>query len=371
MFAALLIFQGVQEVCNAILSGLQRFGAVFSSQAINALLQIVLYLSLTSLYKLNGYFLAQLGTSVIMALWLGGIVIWTLERRPHLPSRPQFKSVFKRLFSFTLTLYAAKILYMIWTRGGVLILGLYVSTEQVGYFNFALLFASQILLIGNAISKVNMPIMSRHFIADRATFTRMFESNFDRVWALVFLIAATLIHFGPSVLTLIFDDKYAGAYRLIPFLCIAYASHTLLNVVCSSIIVTSNNEKHLALGEIILNLVTFPILYVVVSTGRDVQNAAIAMMIGEIVFFIYISWISHRNLQIHLVTKPFLMAILIVISLVVSSWFISNWIARVAIFIVVLGVYLALLISNKIFAIEDIYSTIESIRNKGTREQHS
>jgi len=354
LFAAMLIFQGIQEIGNATLSGLQRFGIVFSSQALDALLQIVLYVLLTSLYRLNGYFSAQLSISVVMALGLSYVVLWTLGCRLRLPSRSQFKRVFKALFSFTLVLYAAKILYTVWTRIGVLILALYVSNEEVGYFNFALLLASQILLIGNAVSKVNMPILSRHFATDQVAFTRTFDRNFDRIWTLVFLGATTLVYFAPSLLTLIFGDKYAGAYGSLLFVCIAYASHTLLNVVCSSIIVTSNNEKHLALGEVVLNLVTIPILYIVVSTGHDIQNAAVAMLVGEIAFFVYIAWISYRNLQIHLVTKSRLIAILIVMPLVVLPQFISNWITRIAVFMVVLGIYLAFLTNSKIFTIKDI-----------------
>lgn len=354
LFAALLIFQGIQEIGDAALSGLQRFGIVFSSQALNALLQIVLYAFLTSLYRLNGYFSAQLSISVVMALGLSCVVLWTLGCRLYLPSRSQFGLIFKRLFSFTLILYVAKMLYTLWTRIGVLMLGLRVSNEQVGYFNFALLFASQILLIGNAISRVNMPIMARHFVADRAAFSRTFARNFDRVWTLVFLGATTLVYFGPSALTLIFGDKYAGAYGSLPSVCIAYASHTLLNVVCSSIIVTSNNEKHLALGEVVLNLVTIPILYIVISTGRGIQNAAVAMLGGEIAFFGYIAWISYRNLQIPLVTKSRLIAILIVMPLVVLPQIISSWVTRVAVFMVILSIYLAFLTHSKIFTIKDI-----------------
>jgi stage V sporulation protein B len=354
LFATLLIFQGIEEICIATFSGLQRFRIVFSSQAFKALLQIVLYVLLTSLYRLDGYFSAQLSVAVVTAMGLACAALWTLGFRLRLPPRPQFKRVFKTLFSFALILYAAKVLYTIWTRFGILILGLYVSNEEVGYFNFALLFASQMLLIGNAVSRVNMPIMSRRFVNDRVAFARTFDRNFDRVWTLTFFGVAILIYFAPGVLTLIFGNKYAGAYESLPFVCTAYALHTLLNVVCSSVIVTSSNERHLALGELILNLVTIPVLYIVVSTSHNIRGAAAAMLLGEMAFFAYIAWITCRKLQIRLITKSRLIAILILTPLVVLPQFISNWITRFSVFTPVVGVYLAFLINRKIFTVEDI-----------------
>ncbi|MCA9308102.1 oligosaccharide flippase family protein, partial [candidate division WWE3 bacterium] len=146
IYAGVLLFQGVQSILNSVISGTQRFKALFIYQSAIALVSVILYIPLVYLYKVDGYFLAFLLFNIIASVVLGIVAFYPLRSYIQFPTNSEISTIFKGIFSVSMSIFIVKIIYTFWQRSGPLFLEKTVGTFEVGLFNFALFYATKLML---------------------------------------------------------------------------------------------------------------------------------------------------------------------------------------------------------------------------------
>ena len=86
--------------------------------------------------------------------------------------------LFKEIFSISMVIYVVKIIYTNWEKLGPNILGLSLSPEKIAIYSFALMFAKKIMSISDAVTDVNLPILSEKFI-DNMISQQLFVINMN------------------------------------------------------------------------------------------------------------------------------------------------------------------------------------------------
>lgn len=235
--ALVLLLQGTQDILGAALSGSQRFKPVLIFQAAIALISLVVYVPL--IYKLHflGYFWAMLAVAFLGVCGLL-IPVWQyFSVHFSWPSRAEFKRIIRAILSVGIAIYAVKIIYTFWQRLGPLFLGTAVTAAEVGFFNFALFYATKLLTVSEAFSTINLPVMTKKFVEDADGFRQVFMTNFYKIYSFVLLAAVSAVFWAPEVVYLVVDHKYDAALPLIPPLILAFWSYGYVNLLGASVIV--------------------------------------------------------------------------------------------------------------------------------------
>ncbi|MFZ2664552.1 MAG: oligosaccharide flippase family protein, partial [Patescibacteria group bacterium] len=118
IYALSLVFQGVQGILNSVISGMQRFKALFIYQVVISYVSILLYIPLVHFFRINGYFYAFFLFNVISSIVLSIMAFKPLRGKLLLPSKEDFVRLFKEIFSISIAIYVVKILYTNWEKLG-------------------------------------------------------------------------------------------------------------------------------------------------------------------------------------------------------------------------------------------------------------
>ena len=181
IYGATMFIQGFQSILNAIITGTKRFKNLLAYQMIAALMSIVLYIPLVIQYKVSGYFYAYFLFNLLNTVFLFFIAFKPLKEPFVFPSRGDFVYMFKQLFSISLALYFVKILSTNWEKLPANLLGLSENLELVALFSFATLYSKKILSISDAVTDINLPVLSEKFVGNFQDFRNSFTNNFDKV----------------------------------------------------------------------------------------------------------------------------------------------------------------------------------------------
>ena len=184
IYALVLIFQGVQSILNSVISGTKRFKHLFLFQSGIAIVSVLLFIPLVYFYKVNGYFYALAIFNLVSSTILAYLAFRPLKGKLVFPSKSDFKALFKELLSISLAIYFVKILYTWWEKSGPLLLGFEVTKETVGIFAFSMLYAKKLMNISDAVTDVNLPVLSEKYVNDTSSFIKIFSDNFNKIYIL-------------------------------------------------------------------------------------------------------------------------------------------------------------------------------------------
>ncbi|HOM77586.1 oligosaccharide flippase family protein [Patescibacteria group bacterium] len=238
IYALGLVVEAVQSILNAVVSGTHRFKQLFIYQALISLVSVFLYVPLVYFYKINGYFYALFLFEFISSAVMGIIAFKPYWKDFCFPSYADFKRLLKSLLSISLAIYAVKIIYTWWEKSGALLLGLDLSAEMVAFFSFGLLYAKKLMLISDAVTTVNLPVLSEKYTTDLDEFKELFINNFNKLYVFILGSGFFAVFWAREVFfILVGSDKYHPALPLVLPLMFAFIFYSFMNIIESSVII--------------------------------------------------------------------------------------------------------------------------------------
>jgi len=305
--ALVLLLQGTQAILGASLSGSQRFKPVLVFQAVIALVSFGVYALLITNLRFIGYFWAMLAVAFLGVCGLL-LPVWRYFSA-HLswPSRAEFKQIMKAVFSIGIAIYVVKIIYTFWQRLGPLFLGTAVTAAEVGFFNFALFYATKLLTVSEAFSTINLPVMTRRFVEDAEGFRQSFMTNFYKIYSFILLAAVSAILWAPEVVRLAVGHKYDAALPLIPPLVVAFWSYGYVNLLGASVIVPAKLLWQMIGYYVVLISGTFVGFYLSRFYLDPLAAMATAVMVGGLLSLVALLVVAKRYLQMTVFDRKILM----------------------------------------------------------------
>ncbi len=300
IYAVTLLVVSFQSMLNSVISGSKRFKALFIYQVVIACVSVALYIPLVYLYGVSGYFYAFFLFNVIATLTLLVLAFLPLKGNLEWPSRADFIRLFKALFAISLGVYVVKVLFTLWEKSGTILLGQDVSLEVLGLFSFGLLYAKKIMHISDAVTDVNLPVLSGKYASNIDEFKVIFSQNFNKVFAFMLFGAFSAVFWAPEVTSFIVgSNKYDTALPLILPLMFTFVFYGLINIIKSSVFIPAKLVRDMVIGFALMLTLTvafyygatsvFAIDYVLAMTG--------AMLLGVFVGFMYLTVSSQRKLK--------------------------------------------------------------------------
>jgi O-antigen/teichoic acid export membrane protein len=301
LYAVSLLFQGMQSILNAVISGTKRFKSLFLYQIIIAVVSVGLYIPLVYFFRVTGFFYAFLIFNIISTGSLAFIAFKPLKGKMVFPSVPDFRRLFKDIFSISMAIYVVKVLYTNWEKLGNNLLGIFVSAEAVAIYGFAAIIAKKLMLISDSVTTVNLPVLSEKFEHDIEDFKETFSSNFNKIFVIV-LIAAVLGAFWSSQVVIVYGGfqkylEYKESLRLVPPLIIAFVFYSFINIIQSSILVPAKLVKGMITGFLLLLGSTALAFVLTNSFMNTLYSMAWSMSLGGVLCLVYFYFIVKKSLK--------------------------------------------------------------------------
>ncbi|HLB51714.1 hypothetical protein A3F07_00780 [candidate division WWE3 bacterium RIFCSPHIGHO2_12_FULL_38_15] len=303
IYALVLLFQGVQSILNSVISGTKRFKHLFLFQSGIAVVSVLIFIPLVYYYSVNGYFYALAFFNLISSTILSYLAFKPLRGKLVFPSKSDFKALLKELLSISLAIYFVKILYTWWEKSGPLLLGLEVSKETVGIFAFGLLYAKKLMNISDAVTDVNLPVLSEKFVKDTAAFKEIFSSNFNKIYILIIFVAASAVYWSKDVITLLVGgNKYDESFPYVLPLVFAFVFYSFINIIKSSVIVPAKLVKELIASFVVLLVGTVLFFILTNENLGSLSSMSYAMLIGAALSTGFMVIISQFKLKFKFIT---------------------------------------------------------------------
>jgi len=297
LFAVVLVIQGFQSIFNSVISGMQKFKRLFIYQVAIAAVSVAIYVPMIFFYQVNGFFYALLIFNTIATLVLGYLALRPLKGSFSMPSKEDYKRLIKEILSISLGIYVVKIIYTYWQKSGPLLLGLSVTPEEVGIFSFALLYGGKLMAVSDAVTDVNLPILSKKFVENIEEFKHAFSSNFDKIFAFIVFAAVSAVFWVQEVVTIfVGSDKYDSALPFILPLVLAFILYSIVNIVKSSIIIPAKMVKELIFSFALMLIGTVGFYFGFWEVLGRLSAMSYGMVFGAFIGVLYTLLVSRVHL---------------------------------------------------------------------------
>lgn len=338
IYAITILFQGFQSILNSVISGTKRFKELFVYQVAIAFIGVFLYIPFIYFYKVTGYFYAFLGFNILSTFILSVIAFKPLRGKLVLPSKKDFMVLFKEIFSISMVIYIVKIIYTNWEKLGPNILGLSLSPEKIAIYSFALMFAKKIMSISDAVTDVNLPILSEKFIDNIEDFKRTFTQNYDKIFSFVIISSSVAAYWAPEIIKFAagydkYIEYYDSLFLILPLL-VAFIIYSFINIVKSSILIPAKMIGTMLYSFILLllfTLIPFGIFYYTKSLDVLV-GMSLSMAIGALISYSYISTSIRNKLNFSHFTNSHVLVLIQCISIGYASTIDLIWV-KIALFL--------------------------------------
>ena len=252
IYGLVILLQASQDVGGAVLQGLQRFKRLFLFQAFLAVLSFCLYIPLSYYFKFNGYFLALSLVTLVSVAVMWFLALKSLPKKVQLPSLKEIVPILKEVFAVGLSIYIVKIIFTNWKNLGTIFLGTQVPLLEVGFFSYALGYALKLITVSDALTDVNLSVMTKLYHEDRGNFAKTFMHNFSKVYAFVWLAALTAIFWAPQIFFIFVKHKYDFALPYVPLLIIAIWGYSFINYLGASVVVPAREMKQMVIYYLVM-----------------------------------------------------------------------------------------------------------------------
>ncbi len=367
IYAVVLLFQGVQSILNSVIAGTKRFKNLFIYQSVIAGVSLLIYIPLVYLFKINGYFYALIAFNVVSSLTLAVLAFRPLQFEFEFPSRQEFRSLLGELLSISLAIYAVKVIYTMWEKSGPILLGLEVSKEAVGIFAFALLYGKKLVSISDAVTVVNLPVLSEKFVHNLEEFKQLFTRNFDKVFTIILFCAFSAIFWSWELTyILVGGNKYEQSIPFILPMVFAFVFYALLNIITSSVVVPAKLVKELILGFVGMIVTTIGVYFLSRGYWGHLQAMTYAMALGGLLGFAGLSWISQKRLNFKFINHDHLLILLQIFVVSLISVDLATWV-KFILYPLFLGLFTWAIFTAGFFSREDveaIKAKLTGFRNK-------
>lgn len=332
LFAVTMVIQSLQSTLGSIIQGFKQFKFLFSFQIIRAVLSIVVYIPLIISFGFLGYFYALVVFNIIATLIPLFYCIKLMGSDFVTPSFKEFKRILKSVFKIGVYVYVMKIIDTQWYRLQPFLLK-YVTTDyQIGVFSFALLIASKLGAVSDAITDVTLPSMTSVYERSKEEFKTVFLKGSTFANILLTTAVVILILFKAEAfwfIDLIFSPlgkepltiKYAGAFIYIDILAIGFWSYSQLNLIRSAFSVPAKKLQGSFFAYILLFTLTY-VFYLAFNISDPIWKLSFAMALASFCSYLFLLIYSSYEAKYWLTTLTDI-AFLAFSTLVVTAYYLN------------------------------------------------
>lgn len=304
IYAFVMVAQGVQGILNSVISGMKRFKRLFIYQVAISLVSLALYLPLIWFYKVEGYFYALLAFNIAGSITLAYLAFKPLRDWFEMPTKKEFVTLFKELFSISMAIFLVKIIYTNWENIGPNLLGLSVTAEVVGIFGFAMLYAKKILAVSDSVTDVNLAVFSDKYQNERAGFVQDFRNNFNKIFVFILPLAFTATFWSKEVMQVAgLFDKYSQAVALILPIVFAFVFYSFLDIIKSSILVPAKMGKAMSAVFIVMLIFTVGFYFATKEIFDPLVSMSYAMCAGTGVALLLSIILCRQKIEVWIFTR--------------------------------------------------------------------
>lgn len=301
IFALTLVLQGFQDVLGAVLTGMKKFKPLYLIQIATAIFNILVFGVLTMQYQIAGFFWAMVFTTTFMVLLLSALARHYLVGYLAFPSWSELMQYGKHIMRVGVYMYVARILFVVWQRLPILLLGAALTDEQLGFLNVSLKFGSQMTIVAMALSEVNLSWMSSVFAQDRREFIRSVTIAMKRIFFLMTLLVIVLLYFTPEILQVFAGTQYLHAIPLITVSTAAFFLYTLSDIGTSSVLVAANNPRGRAVTFSVMIVITLIPMLIIIGYRPDSYLAMWAAFAGALGGFVTFLILAIRTQRVRMI----------------------------------------------------------------------
>ncbi len=342
IYAVVLLIQGVKGLMNSVVSGTKRFNYLFLYQSGITIVSVLVYIPLVYYFGILGFFYAFLVFEVISTIVLGLIAFKPLQGRLELPSWADFARIFKQLFSILFAIYIVKILLTQWEKSGTLLLGLDVSTEQVAIFSFAFLFAKKLMHISDAVTDVNLPILSDSFVHNLDEFKALFSQNLNKIFVFMVLSAIGAIYWSQELVYVFVGNNptYNESLVLMIPMIFTFIFYGLTNIIKSSVFIPAKYVWEIMIAYLLMLGVTISgYLYLTrFTTYESLPVMTYSLLAGAVVSLLVLVISSYLRLKFVYLGVPH-MLMLVQAYVIMRAGQLDNLFVKLPAFVVLIGAF--------------------------------
>jgi O-antigen/teichoic acid export membrane protein len=282
LLAMAILFSNLMGGYSSYLYGNERFGSYGILSGLTQLFTTCLgFLALSSGWGLVGIGLSQ-ALGALVALIVVGMYVRTYFVKPE---KMAFSPRLKILYKNSLPLGLAAIIIVFYNRSNFALVSYISGDSAAGIYNAAFALINGAALIASTLASVMLPRFSGLFDSDKDTLTNLYGVAFNYLLIFGAGIAFGVIALGEPLITALFSDKYALSAK--PLLILSIAGIFLfLNSLQQVLMMARRANRQIIKFAILIgaiNLITCAIL--IPRIGY--MGAAIAMLIGEAIGFVY------------------------------------------------------------------------------------
>lgn len=339
-FSLILLLQGIEGVIGAALAGLQKFKALFGAQIISSIIALILLVSFTYFWSVNGFFYAMALASVFMIIIMLVPLAKELGNNIIRPARREFKEILYHILGISFIVYLARILFTFWQRMGILILGLFpfITNIELGFFNMALAFGTKLVILSNAVSEVNLAVMTRKFAENYEDFIATFKSNFIKVFSLVLFISLSVIFFAKEIIVYIIGTKYIPALKIVPIIIISFFLYSVIDLIANSLFVPSKKQIFRFYTFLITVIISGASIFLFIK-GDNLIGTSLGLLAGILAGTIFLIENARRQFKIQIISKKEILIILTFLPIIIAGFLNISFAPKVIIYVLNAGLF--------------------------------
>src|SRR3989344_2197191 len=298
IYALILVVQGGQSILNSVIAGTKRFKQLFIYQAVISVVSVFLYIPLVYKFRVEGYFYAFAAFSLISTITLTVLAFRPYRSMLQFPTFKDFKILFKDIFSISIGIYLVKIIYTNWEKFGPNTLGLFVDAQVIGIYGFALLYGKKLMAVSDAVTDVNLPVLSDKYVNNIEEFKSMFAHNFNRIFSLILLGAIPAVYWVREFVNLVVGSgKYDAALGLVLPISFAFVFYSFINIITASVVIPAKMVKEMILGYVLMILTTALFYFATLSQLGHLLAMAYGMFTGGMAGLLFLIVLSQIKLN--------------------------------------------------------------------------
>lgn len=229
LMVPLLLFSSIFHRLLTAVGLFGHYGAVVMIRSVSQLLFTVLFLNVFG-WGLTGALYASLATLVIVVMASLGIICWKSELTRVLPSPAKLRE----MLSYGGRFYVGKVASQADLQGGTLLLGLFASAGEVGWFAVAMRLVTLVQMVPEAVTAALLPRVAGDE-GGRPDLTARAARLVSVVSGGILLVLAV---FAPLIVATLFSPEFLPAATMIRILALGAAAVCLGKVFASYLLGT-------------------------------------------------------------------------------------------------------------------------------------
>ena len=215
-----------------------------------------------------GYLLSQIITAILLILYAHRLKIFTINLHNDF-------TVIKDLLALSVPLLFTNISFFLATWTDSIMIGIYMSSQDVGYYNVAFLFGQFLPVVLTSVAFLYLPFASELFDQNqRETFKQVFHTLSKWIFLCTFPFFCILLIFPDVIIEFFFGAAYLPAAQALQVLTIGYFIYVIFGLSCWNILILKQG-RFILVTNIILTVVNI-LLNIVLIPKYGILGSALA-----------------------------------------------------------------------------------------------